>query len=120
MTAPDPRMAAIRNPSTSTTEAFSLAFGSASQGGSPAPFALDDPGNQEQAPAAAPQPTVAEISAQTARLLQLPPDQLGAEIEKLAGMAMAESRARHAAEEKLARLQSTPSAQLAAFRRGGL
>ena len=100
-------------------EAFLSAFGSASQGGSPAPFALDDR-TQEQAPAAAPQPTVAEISAQTARLLQLPPDRLGAEIEKLAGMAMAESRARHAAEEKLRQLQSDPGQQLAAFRRGSL
>jgi hypothetical protein len=112
-------MAAIRNPSTSTTEAFSLAFGSASQGGSPAPFALDNPGTQEQAPAAAPQPSVAEISAATARLLQLPPDRLGAEIEKLAGMAMAESRARYKAEAELAAMRNTPAQQLARFKATG-
>lgn len=118
----DPRMSAARNGSIS--QAFSAAFGggSAPQGG-PAPFAFDNPGTQEQAPAAAPQPSVTELSAGAARVLRMAstdPHALAAEVEAMALASLkAESRAAKA-EAELAAMRNTPAAQLAALRRGEL
>lgn len=115
----DPRMDAVRRGS--LPEAFSAAFGAgAAPQGSPSPFALEDRTQEQQQHPEAPAQPLPAISAQTARLMAMPPAQMAAAIEALAAEAMAETRARAAAEEKLARLQSTPAAQLAAIRREAL
>ena len=115
--ATDPRMSVVRNGS--LNEAFLSAFGQGSAPqGAPAPFALDDRTQEQPAPQSAPLPSAQTMSAGAARFLALPREQQAAELESMAMELGRESSARARAEARIRELESHPSAQLAALKRG--
>ena len=110
------RLAAVRKAPT-TDAAFAMAFG----GAQPFPQESHSREQQQHPETAAPQPSVAEISAGTARAMAKAgdPQALAAHLEAMALETMRAERRAIRAEEELAALKGTTKARLDTFKRTG-